>query len=166
MAANKRMKAGVILEQAADAALKSSDADSTFCVWLADDDACCREHLTWLLNAEPDVSCSRCFSNASCLLTELRLGSPPDAILIDLEMPVMNGIEAIAPIKKLSPSTMIVILTMFFDHRRKEEALAAGATEFIFKRNLSPHMISAIRAASVRFSSPSSPRRAHVLASQ
>jgi DNA-binding NarL/FixJ family response regulator len=157
------MKTGVILESAADTALKSSDADSMFCIWLVDDDAYCREHLTWLLNAEPDVNCSRCFSTASCLLTELRQGSPPDAILIDLEMPVMNGIEAIAPIKKVTPFTMIVILTMFFDHRRKEEALAAGATDCILKRNLSAQIIAAIRAASVRFSSS---RRAHVLAPQ
>jgi DNA-binding NarL/FixJ family response regulator len=157
------MKTGVILEPAADAALKNSNAASTFCVWLVGDDACCLEHLTWVLNAEPGVSCARCFSTTSSLLAELRQGAPPDVILIDLEMPVMNGIEVIAPIKKLTPSTMIVILTTFFDHRRKEEALAAGATDFILKRNLSAHVVAAIRAASVQFSSS---RRAHVLAPQ
>jgi DNA-binding NarL/FixJ family response regulator len=157
------MKTGVILEPAADSALKSSDADSMFCVWLVDDDACCREHLTWLLTAKPDVSCPRCFSTASSLLTELRQGLPPDAILIDLEMPVMNGIEAIAPIKKLTPFTMIVILTTFFDPRRKEEALAAGAADFILKRNFSAQAIAAIRTASVQFSLS---RRTHVLAPQ
>jgi DNA-binding NarL/FixJ family response regulator len=128
-----------------------------------DDDANWREHLIWLLNAEPDMKCSRCFSTASSLVAEFRQGFPPDAILMDLEMPVMNGIKAIAPIKKLAPSTIIVILTTFFDHRRKEEALAAGAADFLLKRDSSAQIIAAIRAASVRFSSP---RRAHVLPPQ
>jgi len=157
------MKIGVTLEPVADVTLKSLDADSMFRIWLVDDDAGWREHLAWLLNAEPDINCSRCFSSASSLLAEFRQWPRPDAILMDLEMPVMNGIEAIAPIKKLTHSTMIVILTTFFDHRRKKEALAAGAADFLLKRNSSFQIIAAIRAASVRFSST---RRAHVLSPQ
>jgi hypothetical protein len=50
------MKTGVTLESPTDVKLKNLEVDSMFCIWLVDDDACCRQHLTWLLNAEPDNS--------------------------------------------------------------------------------------------------------------
>jgi DNA-binding NarL/FixJ family response regulator len=147
MSANKRMRTGAIIERATDAVLKSSDAEAMLHIWLVDDDASCRGQLMWLLNAEPQVDCSRCFSSASSLLATLRLESPPDAILLDVQMPVMTGIEAIRLVKHLAPSTMILMLTTFFDHRLKEEALAAGAADFLLKRNLPGEMVASVRKA-------------------
>jgi DNA-binding NarL/FixJ family response regulator len=124
------------------------NAEATLCVWLVDDDLSCCEQLALLLNAEPRVNCSRSFSSASSLLATLRQESPPDAILLDVQMPVMNGIEAIRPIKDLAPATRVVMLTAFLDYRVKEQSLAAGAADFLLKRNPPAQIIAAVRAAS------------------
>jgi DNA-binding NarL/FixJ family response regulator len=116
-------------------------------VWLVDDDFSCCENLSRLLSAEPRVNCSRSFSSATALLETLGQESPPDAILLDVQMPVMNGIEAIRPIKDLAPATRVLMLTSFSDHRLKEESLAAGAADFLLKRNPPAQIIAAIRAA-------------------
>jgi DNA-binding NarL/FixJ family response regulator len=125
-----------------------SHAEARLCIWLVDDDRSCCEQLSWLLNAEPRVNCSRSFSSATSLLATLGQESPPDAILLDVQMPVMNGIEAIRPIKSLAPSTAVLMLTSFLDHRLKEESLAAGAADFLLKRNSPAQIIAAVRAAS------------------
>ena len=141
------MRTGVIIERAAGGASKGTDTEAMLRIWLVDDDASCRGQLVWLLNAEPQVDCSHCFSSASSLLAALRQESPPQAILLDVNMPVMNGIEAIRLIKPLAPFTMILMLTTFFDHRLKKEALAAGAADFLLKRNLPGEMVAAVRKA-------------------
>ncbi len=125
-----------------------SHAEARLCIWLVDDDFSCCEQLSLLLNAEPRVNCSRSFSSATSLLDTLGQESPPDAILLDVQMPVMNGIEAIRPIKSLAPSTAVLMLTSFLDHRLKEESLAAGAAGFLLKCNSPAQIIAAVRAAS------------------
>jgi DNA-binding NarL/FixJ family response regulator len=147
------MEKEVIIERAGDEASNGSDAEAKLCIWLVDDDPCYCELLTCLLNADPRVDCLRSFSSASSLLAVLRQKTPPDAILMDVHMPVMNGIEAIRPIKHLSPSTMVLMLTTFLDHESKEQALVSGAVDFLLKRNSSAQIIAAILAASVRSSS-------------
>jgi DNA-binding NarL/FixJ family response regulator len=163
MTANNQMKTAAIIEKPANAAQKSSDAEAVLCIWLVDDDAYCCEHLTWRLNAEPNVDCSRFFSSASSLLAALRQESPPAAILLDVQMPVMNGMEVIRSIKNLAPSAILLMLSTFFDHHLKEQALAAGAADFLLKRDSPAQIIAAIRATSAQFSSS---HRTHVLAPQ
>ncbi len=157
------MKAGVTFEGATGAEFKSRKVGDRFCIWLVDDDVCWCEHLTWLLNVQPGVNCSRCFTSAVSLLVELPQNSPPDAIVMDLEMPGMNGIKSIAAVRKLTSVPIIWMLTTFFDHKRRHEALAAGASDFFLKRNSSTQLIAAIRAASIQFYST---QHAHVLSSQ
>lgn len=117
----------------------------------------------WRLNAEPNVDCARCFSSASTLLTVLGQELPPDAILLDVQMPNVGGMEVIRPIKNLAPSSILLMLGTFFDHHLKEQALAAGASAFLLKRDPPGQIIANIRAASAQFNSP---HRTHVLASQ
>jgi DNA-binding NarL/FixJ family response regulator len=124
------------------------NAEAMLRIWLVDDDLSCCEQVARLLNAEPRVNCSRSFSSASALLATLGQESPPDAILLDVQMPDMNGIEAIRPIKNLAPSTRVLMLTTFLDHRLKEQSLAAGAADFLLKRHSPAQIIAAVRAAS------------------
>ena len=56
---------------------------------------------------------------------------PPDMVLMDLDMPVMDGLEAIRLIKSRWPQVRIVVLTMYTTHRA--DALAAGADAFLVK---------------------------------
>jgi DNA-binding NarL/FixJ family response regulator len=71
--------------------------------------------------------------------------------------------EVIRPIKNLSPSVILLMLSTFFDHHLKEQALAAGAADFLLKRDSPAQIIAAIRAASAQFNSSN---RIHVLTPQ
>jgi len=151
------MKNGGVIKPAAVKASTSNDAEARLCIWLVDDDAAYSKHLTWLLNAEPCVDCPRSFPSPMALLAALRQESPPDVILMDVHMPAMNGNEAIRPVRDLAPATLVLMLTTFFDHRLKEEALAAGAADFMLKRNSPAQIIAAVRASSARVGSPCRP---------
>jgi DNA-binding NarL/FixJ family response regulator len=148
------MKTGIVVEPAAHTVLKSSNTESKLSIWLVDDKAFYCQHLMWSLEREPCVKFSRHFACAASLLAALHHEAPPNAILVDVQMPVMNGIEAIRPIKLLAPSTIVLIITTFFDHRMKEQALAAGAAAFLLKRDSPAQIIAAVRSASAQFNVP------------
>ena len=160
---NEQMKAGVALEGVAGVGFKNRKVGDLFCIWLVDNDVCWCEHLTWLLNTQPGVNCSRCFTSTISLLVELPQNSPPDAIVMDLAMPGMDGVETVAAVRKLTSVPIIWMLTTFFDHKRRAEALAAGAADFFLKRNSSTQLVAAIRAASIRLGST---YHAHALSSR
>lgn len=70
----------------------------------------------------------------------------PDIILMDVRMPIKDGVEATKEIKKLLPDTKIIMLTMFVDDQYVEDALHNGAEGYLLK-NIKPNqLISAIRA--------------------
>ena len=115
-------------------------------IWLVDDQDGFRQPLAKLLNLQPGVECARHFCSAAAVLLALQEQSP-DAILLDVEMPIMSGVEAIQPIKKLSPSTTVLMLTTFFDNGIKEQSLANGATDFLLKHYPLDQIVAAVRAA-------------------
>jgi len=134
-------------ELAAGAAPKSHDQETPLRIWLVDDDADHRGFLATLQQCEPRVDCSRCFSSASSLLAALEQEYPPDAILLDLQMPAMNGIEAIRHVKNLAPFTLVLMLTTFLDSRCQQQALLAGASDIVLKCSSPGQIIAAIRKA-------------------
>jgi len=66
----------------------------------------------------------------------------PDVILMDVQMPLLDGISATRRIKRRWPTMRVVVLTMYGDHR--ETALGAGADEFLLKGAASDVLIAAI----------------------
>lgn len=77
------------------------------------------------------------------LATRLR----PDAIVLDISMPLVNGIDVTWRLKTLRSSAKIVVLTVDADPDFLEAALAAGALGYVMKPSLSTDLIPAIRAA-------------------
>lgn len=71
----------------------------------------------------------------------------PDAIIADIAMPLLNGIDAAREIHKQSPRTKIIFLTMHSETVYATAALAAGASGFVLKSAAEEEMISAIREA-------------------
>jgi len=69
----------------------------------------------------------------------------PDIAIVDLSMPVMNGITAIGEIKKVSPRTKFVLLTMHTDEHHVLQALHAGVKACVTKTQAVEHLIVAIR---------------------
>ncbi|HEY5913279.1 MAG TPA: response regulator transcription factor [Verrucomicrobiae bacterium] len=71
----------------------------------------------------------------------------PDVIVADITMPHLNGIDALAPLKKEQPGVKVVFLTMHQDVAYARRALEAGAMGFVLKHSAPAELITAIRAA-------------------
>lgn len=71
----------------------------------------------------------------------------PDIVLMDLQMPVMNGLEAARQISFVAPATAMVMFTMHSSEQLLREARAAGIREVVSKSDLlGEHLLSALRA--------------------
>ena len=81
----------------------------------------------------------------------------PDAILLDIQMPEMDGFEVLKAVRKQDKNLPIFILTTFSDERRQEESKRLGASGFMVKGNFSEEnaddLIAAIRASQEHCSS-------------
>jgi DNA-binding NarL/FixJ family response regulator len=69
----------------------------------------------------------------------------PDVILMDIEMPGINGIEAVKQVRQLDKKVHIIMLTVFDDNRHVLDAICAGASGYLLKKHLSDHLPDAIR---------------------
>ena len=116
-------------------------------LWLVDDHAIFRDLLAALLAADGDIECTRQFGSPEPMLSALGSESPPEAILLDVQMGRQNGIDAIQPIKALAGSVHVFILTTFYDHDRKVRALENGASGFLLKSYPATEIQRQLRAA-------------------
>lgn len=115
-------------------------------VILADDHAVVRQGLRFMLEQRSDIQVvGECGDGARAveLVTELL----PDVALLDLLMPQMDGIAATREIKRLAPSTQIIILTSYFEDEQIFNAIKAGARSYLLKESSPRELIEAVRAA-------------------
>jgi DNA-binding NarL/FixJ family response regulator len=130
---------------------------------IADDHAVVRAGLAQLLGTFPDVELVGAASDgeeAVALCAERN----PDVVLMDLEMPVLDGIEATARIRAAQPAAAVVVLTSFSDRERILRALDAGAAGYLLKDAEPDELGKAIRAAA-RGEAPLDPKAARALLS-
>ena len=82
----------------------------------------------------------------------------PDAVLMDINLPGMNGVECVRRLKQLLPNTQVVMLTVYEDTENIFNALAAGAAGYLLKRTSSAELMAALREVS----KGGSPMTAHI----
>ena len=130
----------------APAALVSQASDSTtkFLVLLVDDHAVLREGLRRLVNANADLEVVGVARNGQQAV-ELARTLRPDVVVMDINMPVMNGVEATRLIVGESTQVRVLGLSMHDDPAILESMRAAGASACLNKGGCSDHLIDAIR---------------------
>lgn len=69
----------------------------------------------------------------------------PDVILMDIDMPGLNGIEAVKQIRRFNPKVLIIMLTVFDDNRHVLDAIVAGASGYLLKKHISDKLMNAIK---------------------
>lgn len=115
-------------------------------VVLADDHAVVRQGLRFMLEQRPDIQVvGECADGAQALalVTDLL----PDVALLDLLMPSMDGVAAAREIKRLAPSTQIIILTSYSEDEHIFNAIKAGALSYLLKDSSAQELVEAVRAA-------------------
>ena len=110
-------------------------------VLIADDRRPTRQGLRALLAFMPDVEWVGEAANGLDAV-KLVADRQPDVVLMDVHMPVMDGLEATRRIKSQRPEVKVIILTMYAEYQ--DEALAAGADIFLIKGGPSEGLRSAI----------------------
>lgn len=115
-------------------------------ILIADDHSIVREGLKQLLELEDDFEVVGQASNGLEALEKVKTLNP-DVLLLDINMPVMNGIKALKRIKEEGLKTRVVILTIHEDREYLLETMQIGATGYILKDTDSATLYKAIRDA-------------------
>ncbi len=102
-----------------------------------------RETFEMLINASSDIKCSGAYSHGNDVLEELKK-SPCEVVLMDIEMPGINGIEATRKIKEKYPNIQILIQTVFFEDQYIFDAICSGASGYILKSSSPQEYLEAI----------------------
>ncbi|WP_061712791.1 response regulator [Kocuria palustris] len=121
-------------------------SDELLSVLIADDEAVVRETISIYVNSAPDMKVvgSAADGRAAVQMAEtLR----PDIILMDIQMPRVDGVEAVAEVLRLLPRTHVVMITTFTSREAVVPALRAGALGYVLKSDPPERLLSAVREA-------------------
>lgn len=130
-------------------------------VLVVDDHAVVRDGLELLLERFESVTCVGAAADGAEAVA--RAGElSPDVVLMDLSMPVMDGIEATRRIVDADPAVAVVVLTTFADDRHVMEAIDAGAVGYLLKDSGPDQLLAGVEAAA-RGESPLDPKVAGAL---
>ncbi|MDQ0089346.1 DNA-binding NarL/FixJ family response regulator [Paenibacillus anaericanus] len=113
---------------------------SKIAVLIVDDDPFIRESLTLLIGMDSDIEVIGSASNGAEAVDFLQRGGQPDVVLMDIRMPVCDGVDGTRRIKEISANTSVLILTTFDDDEFILEALRNGASGYLLK-NIPPDRI-------------------------
>lgn len=104
-------------------------------VWIIEDHSGLRLTISSVIDEDPRFACEGAFDTCEKALAALtkNQASHPAAVLIDLGLPGMDGIEGIRCIKEITPSTEILVFTVFDDNERLFDAICAGASGYLLK---------------------------------
>jgi DNA-binding NarL/FixJ family response regulator len=115
---------------------------------VVDDRAAVRTGLRIWLALEPDLEVVGEASDGAEAIS-LTQALRPDVVLMDVEMPSMNGISATAALRSLAPQSAVVILTLHDDAATRTRAREAGAAAFVAKHRMEETLLAEIRRVAI-----------------
>jgi DNA-binding NarL/FixJ family response regulator len=110
---------------------------------VVEDDAALRETLAELVSASPVWRLVAAYSSAESALAGMR-ELCPDVVLMDIQLPGMSGIECVAKLKELHPGAQVLMVTVYDNNDRIFDALAAGASGYLLKRDAPARLLESL----------------------
>jgi DNA-binding NarL/FixJ family response regulator len=111
---------------------------------IVEDDKTVRDGLQMLLNGSPGFSCVAAYSNGEDAVAGLP-AVKPDVVLMDINLPGMNGIECIIALKEQNHSMLFIMLTVFENSDAIFQSLSAGATGYLLKQTPPAKLLESIQ---------------------
>lgn len=111
---------------------------------IADDQEIVCEGLKKILQSDPEIKVIGIANNGQQAL-DLVHHQTPDLVLMDLQMPIMNGVQAIRQLRKTHPDLPVIVLTTYMDDKWLFDAIRAGATGYLLKDSPRQELIDAIK---------------------
>lgn len=130
-------------------------------VVVADDHAIMRDGLVMLLQTRSDIEVVGQAENGEQAV-ELAVDQRADVVLMDISMPILDGVAATRLLYERAPEVAVVILTTFADSRKVMDSLEAGAVGYLMKDSAAADVLAGVTAAA-RGGSPLDPRVARSL---
>lgn len=124
--------------------MSDTGAQSPIRVLCIDDHRLVRDGVALIISQQPDmevVGSAATGEEGVALFMRLR----PDITLMDLQLPVMTGLQALREIKRVAPDARVIILTMYRGDEDIYRALSAGAATYLLKDTVSDDLINVIR---------------------
>jgi DNA-binding NarL/FixJ family response regulator len=113
-------------------------------VLLYDDNEALRASMQELIAEQQEFELLAAMPNAETVVTDIR-EFKPDVVLMDIDMPIVNGVEAVKNIRRVNEQLPVIMLTIFDDNENIFNAICAGATGYILKRYATEEICDAIR---------------------
>jgi DNA-binding NarL/FixJ family response regulator len=117
---------------------------SKISVLLVDDHTVVRQGLAAMLRAQPDIEVVGEAEDGRQAIVQAKLHRPA-VVLMDLAMPLLNGIQATRAILRELPGTKVLILSSYSENEYVKQAIEAGATGFLLKQTAANDLLNAIR---------------------
>jgi len=113
-------------------------------VWLVEDNNEFRSAIAELINGTDSMKCERAFSSCEEAIACLQRDEVPEVVLMDIGLPGMNGVEGVKIVKAHSPSTDVIMLTIYDDDENVFRAICAGASGYLLKNAPADSILNAI----------------------
>ncbi|MFE9660810.1 response regulator [Streptomyces sp. NPDC005955] len=115
-------------------------------VVIADDEPLIRAGIRLILTSDPEIEVVAEAANGREAVA-LALSHAPDVVLLDIQMPVMDGLAALGELRRAAPAVRAIILTTFGERDNVLRALESGGAGFLLKDTAPAELIGAVRAA-------------------
>lgn len=114
-------------------------------IWLVEDNEIFATGVQRTIDRLDGMKCGAKYQSAEQVFAALESGKKPDVILLDVQLPGMDGITALSHLKGMVPGAQVVILTVFDDADKIFRAVCAGASGYILKSSTGAQIGEAIR---------------------
>src|SRR5215467_1128323 len=125
--------------------MKNFDSNTVIKVAIADDHALFRTGVKTSLSARKDIQMVAEAENGMQLLNLLK-HIQPDVVLLDIQMPIMDGLTTLPEVKKLYPGIRVIMLSMHNDHSMISKMMEIGANSYLTKESGAEMIYEAVKA--------------------